>query len=337
MSVEFWLAAAVLIAGGVALLIWPLVRAGQRLTATVVAATIAIGTVVFYPVVSNYQPRTAAFVALSQANTESAVRAAADTLLDELMAQPANIAGWRLLGKRRLELAQYDAAEFALRQALNQTRVADPELMVMLGESLSYGDVNRLTNEAITLFVNAYEMAPDIPKAMWYGGLAFAARGEHAKAADAWERLLAQGAPPNIAAILRERIFALRAMANPAVEDADSARLVVQVSLDETLPREWPASAKVFVSVRDPDRPGPPLAAVQRAPETLPFSVELTDADAMIPGRTLSSASTWRVTARLSMNGVATGGEGDYLGSVELSTLPESAVNVVLSGASQRK
>ncbi|MEO0575929.1 MAG: hypothetical protein AAF004_10735 [Pseudomonadota bacterium] len=304
---------------------WPLLRAGRYGLAGVVLVALIGASVALYPLASNFEPRSAAYLALTEPDNADkplnaeAASAMADTLAAELEEQPDDFASWRLLGSVRLRLEQYEAAEAALRRAMQLSEFPDPELMVMMGESLSYGDVQRLPNEAIVLFIGAYEMAPDIPKAMWYGGLAYASRGEHARAADAWERLLAQGAPDEISAILRERIIALRAMANRATPDAEAGRsLTLNVALVDGFSESLPQTARVFISVRNPVSPGPPLAAVQRAPDALPLTVTLSDSDAMLPGRNLSSAERYDITARVSMNGDPLGGPGDYIGTISV-------------------
>ncbi|MEL6869077.1 MAG: tetratricopeptide repeat protein [Pseudomonadota bacterium] len=325
MSTAFFATAALMVVVAFVFCALPLIRARRFVATGLVLAVLVAGSAALYPIASNYVPRSAAYLALTQVPadgttlTREQAEAAAATLASELEANPDDYASWRLLGRVRLELTDYEQAEPALRKAMALSEFPDPELMVMLGEALSYGDVQRLPNEAIVLFIGAYEMAPGIPKAMWYGGLAYAARGDHARAADAWEQLLAQGAPDEISAILRERIIALRAMANRAVP-ADSQRsLSLSVSLAESLERQWPATARVFVSVRNPDSPGPPLAATQLAPEALPLQVTLDDSNAMLPGRNLSSADEYEIVARLSMSGDPLGGAGDYIGRLRVN------------------
>ncbi|MEM8548733.1 MAG: hypothetical protein AAGF46_11310, partial [Pseudomonadota bacterium] len=218
--------------------------------------------------------------------------------------------------------------------ALRLTRSPDPELMIHLGEALSYGNLTELPAEAIVLFIGAYEMAPNIQKAMWYGGLGYAAKGEYLSAAKAWEQLLAQGAPPDVAAVLSERIAALRALANPAV--VDGPKLTLNVSLGPDVDRNWPATARLFIAVRDPNQPGPPVAAVQRSPDSLPTTVTLTDANAMMPGRNLSSAGAYEIVARVSLQGNPEGSDGDYVGRLSLSTLPEAAQSLTIDTVDQR-
>lgn len=67
----------------------------------------------------------------------------------------------------------------------------------------------------------------------------------------------------------------------------------------------------VFVIVRAPSGAGPPLAVRRLTVADLPTAVTLTDADAMLPGRTLSQQERLRLLARVSLTGTPTRSAGD--------------------------
>ncbi len=73
----------------------------------------------------------------------------------------------------------------------------------------------------------------------------------------------------------------------------------------------------VFVFARDADGPPVPLAARRLTVADLPALVTLTDADAMMPGRTLSAARVVRIGARVSRSGSVTAAAGDVQGFSE--------------------
>ena len=320
MGAPFYLFAALMLAAGLLVAGWPLIRGRRAGVALLLAVALVGGGIGLYPLASNYQPESAAFQALITATDQASARAAAARLSEELMTRPHDFRGWRLLGRARLDLGDYSDAEFALRQALRLATAPDPELMLLLGQAISFGAQNRIPEEAADLFINAYQMAPDEPTAMWYAGLAFASRGRNLDAVAAWESLLAQSPPPEISRILREQIEVLRAtavLAQGAPPDAAQS-LTLRVRLGDTVPASWPASARLFVSVRDAERPGPPLAAAQYAPDALPVTVSLGDDDAMIAGRTISSAERYEIVARVSMNGNPMGGSGDWVGRLTI-------------------
>lgn len=316
METSFFLMGAAMLAAGFLLSGWPLLRQRRLGVAAFVAIAMVAGGVVLYPLASNYRPVSTSYLALLDAEDEATARAAAAELSKELMSRPDDFQGWRLLGQARLEIGDYSDAEFALRQALRVAPGPDPELMLLLGQTISIGASNRIPPEAADLFIQAYQMAPNLPGAMWYGGLAHATRGENMAAAAAWESLLAQSPPPEVASILREQIAVLRATAEPA--SADATALTLAVRLEQSREQAWPDTARLFVSVRDAERPGPPLAAAQYTPDALPVTVSLGDADAMIAGRTISSAASYEIVARVSLNGDPVGGSGDWVGRLSV-------------------
>ncbi|MEO0616627.1 MAG: hypothetical protein AAFY69_10900 [Pseudomonadota bacterium] len=333
MGASFYLLAAVMLIAGFLLAAWPLLRERRLGIAALVAVALAGGGAALYPLASNYQPLSTHYLALLDAQDEAGVRRAAAALSEELMSRPDDFRGWRLLGRARLEINEYADAEFALRQALRVAPGPDPELLLLLGQSISFGASNSISPEAADLFIQAYEMAPNVPGAMWYAGLAHASRGENLAAAAAWEALLAREPPPEVASLLTEQIAVLRATAEPA--SADTSALTLAVRLGDTPEAAWPETARLFVSVRDAERPGPPLAAAQYAPDVLPVTVALGDADAMIAGRTISSATRYEIVARVSMNGDPIGGSGDWVGrlSVERAEIDgpiELVINTVV-------
>lgn len=222
MGATFYAVAALMIAAGFVIAGWPLLRGRRIGAALLLAVALVAGGAGLYPLASNYRPESAAFQALITATDEAAARAAAARLSDELMARPHDFRGWRLLGRARLDLGEHADAAFALRQALRLAPGPDAELMLLLGQALSFGAQNRIPEEAADLFINAYQIAPGEPTAMWYAGLAYASRGRNLDAVTAWEALLAQSPPPEISRILREQIEVLRATAAPAGAEASS-------------------------------------------------------------------------------------------------------------------
>ena len=96
-----------------------------------------------------------------------------------------------------------------------------------------------------------------------------------------------------------------------------AGKVAVDVSLAPTF--EVDPSALVFVIARDPSRPGPPIAVRRLTAGDLPARIELTNADAMIPGRRLSDVETFELLARVSLSGTATASSGDLESSTVTS------------------
>ena len=93
----------------------------------------------------------------------------------------------------------------------------------------------------------------------------------------------------------------------PAAPNAPA--IIAQVTLSPDF--DVAATAPVFVIARTPSGAGPPLAVRRLAAGDLPARVVLTDADAMLPGRTLSQQDNVEVLARVSLSGAPTRNAGD--------------------------
>ena len=74
-------------------------------------------------------------------------------------------------------------------------------------------------------------------------------------------------------------------------------------------------NASVFVFAREPNGPPMPLIAKRLTLSQLPLDIILTQADAMLPGVTLSAEQTLEVVARVSPTGDAR--QGTHLGRLE--------------------
>src|SRR4030095_156298 len=89
----------------------------------------------------------------------------------------------------------------------------------------------------------------------------------------------------------------------------------VRVTLDPALSSRLKPGVPLFVSARQPGIPGPPLAAIRLMAHQLPAHVTLSDANAMIEGRDLSSVDDVEVVARVAFSGSVMSSSGDLVGS----------------------
>lgn len=78
---------------------------------------------------------------------------------------------------------------------------------------------------------------------------------------------------------------------------------------------ELPATTTVFLIVRSSDAGPMPLAVKRMTVADLPTDVVLSDADAMVPGRSLRDAGSVELVARASVSGSVKPAPGDYEGS----------------------
>ena len=108
-----------------------------------------------------------------------------------------------------------------------------------------------------------------------------------------------------------------------------SSRVFGTVQIDEKLaPLATPGTA-LFIYATDTASPGPPLAVLRLQVEHWPITFVLDDADAMIPGRNLSSVKSIHLEARISPSGEALPRPGDLVGSLAaVDPHSQHAVNI---------
>lgn len=102
-------------------------------------------------------------------------------------------------------------------------------------------------------------------------------------------------------------------VASPDASDSVAVNVSTDAALDATTP--------IFVIVRRPDVPGPPVAVRRLVARDLPAQVTLTDADAMLPGTRLSDLAALEVVARASLSGSPTRTSGDIESAVVTTQL----------------
>jgi cytochrome c-type biogenesis protein CcmH len=91
-----------------------------------------------------------------------------------------------------------------------------------------------------------------------------------------------------------------------------------------------PAEASVFVIARDPAQASPPIAVARRTLSEMPATVELSDSDSMIPGRTLSAFAEVEVIARISVSGQPIAQSGDWFGSAVVKPSEKHSVSLLI-------
>jgi cytochrome c-type biogenesis protein CcmH len=244
--------------------------------------------------------------------------------------EPGNIAGWKLLGRSHGHLGNWNEAVRAYERAAELESRSNPATLADLGEALLNAEPESISGRAGQLFESALALAPANPKALFYGGIAALERGDAALAADRWEALLAQGAPPEVEAILRERVAAWRAAAGGPAQAGPVVE--VEVALSPDAAAAVAPDTTVYIIARDPAQPSPPIAAVRRRASELPATVPLGDGDSMIPGRVLSAYHRLEIVARASLSGEPAEQPGDWYGreTVSREASGTAAVEVVI-------
>ena len=100
--------------------------------------------------------------------------------------------------------------------------------------------------------------------------------------------------------------------------------MTLQISLGEGLatPAFGP-NAALFIFARAPEG-GPPLAVIRESVDSVPGEFILSDAQAMLPGRSLADFSVLTLVARVSASGQPTAQAGDLFGELEYRSGGES-------------
>ncbi len=237
--------------------------------------------------------------------------------------------GWMMLGQSYVVMGRYADAVPAYAHAYALTGDANPDLLADYAEAIILADPAKLTTDAAPLLTKVLQVAPDNAKALWYGGLLAFADHDKALAIQRWQKLLAQNPPAGIRQLVIKQIeeaggkVASQEIAKPAGQRV----IPVRVSIDPRLAKQFKADTTLFVFVRPSgDSSGPPLLATRVLVGKLPTDLELTDANAMMPGTTLASYDQVDVIARLSLKGGTTAQPGDLEGNTLFRFAPKTHV-----------
>ena len=270
-------------------------------------------------------------------------------LARRLEREPNDVQGWLMLGRSHAALGQYPLALRAYQRADRLEGSRNPEAIIGMAEAMVMQADGAIDPRATRLFEQVLALEPQSEKALFFTAVSAQRRGDTALAIERFEKMLQLGPPENIRGILQQQIDRLRsapattgsaaAATAGAVEAArsttagDKPRVIVAVSIKPALARQVAAGSTLFVFVRAPGRPGPPLA-VKRLPAVFPVSVELTAADSMVPGLSFAPNDTVEVSAKVSGDGSATPKSGEPIGRVRYIVGRDFKKSVVIDGLS---
>jgi cytochrome c-type biogenesis protein CcmH len=291
------------------------------------------------------------YVALSNFNWSQAPASAADSpqtmvasLARRLEREPDDLNGWLMLGRSYAVLEQFPLAARAYQRADRLADGRNAEALTGLAEALAMQDQNELEGRAGRLFEKALELDPTSGKALFFTGATAMRRGDLPLARERFSRLLALEPPDNVKSILEQQLAVIDAQmrglpaangAAPAAgapataAQAPAAAVRVRVSLGPRIDRSILRATPLFVFVREPGVPGPPLA-VKRLVASFPAEVVLTGQDAMLEGRAIAAGQQVEVVARLAQGGAPNATSGDPFGSVRYHVGKDGVVDLVI-------
>lgn len=231
-------------------------------------------------------------------------------------AQPDSAEGLYFLG--RTYMAQErpaDAAKMFERAANLAGR--QPELLGQWAQAQYFADGKKWSAKIQTLTDEALKADPKEVTSLGLLGIAAFEGERYQEAIDYWNRLLAQLPPEdNSRAALQggikraaERLEASGGKVAQAPLAAKAALLKVSVDLASELRSKVQPGDSVFIFARATSGPPAPLAAKRLTVADLPVTVELGDADAMMPQLKLSNFPEVQLVARISRAGQPTAGE----------------------------
>ncbi len=333
------LAAALSVAGAMAVAI-PLLRGAVTAAApgpapwAAVAATVllVIGSAVLYVSWSNWPWR-----AVTPGDSPQSMVA---RLARELEQNPQNLDGWLMLGRSYIALQEYPLALRAFERADRLSDGKNADALTGEAEALALTDESELNGRAGRLIERALALAPDSGKALFFGGAVAARRGDLPLARARFVKLLTMDPPADMRPLIEQQINSIDARLGGAAPAAAAgvtpppaaASPGAQVRVNVTLAPSLAAAVGVsplFVFVRDPAHPGPPLA-VKRLESRFPQVVSLAPSDAMVPGRAFTAGQSVQVVARIARSGNPVGASGDPLGEVTYQVGRDGLVSLVI-------
>jgi len=339
----FVLLAAVLTLAGVALIAVPLLKkkpveySPAPWAALIAAGVLVIGSAVLYVRMTNWSWNPKA--------TEDTPQTMVARLARRLEQNPDNLEGWLMLGRSYTQLQEFQLATRAFQRADRLAGGKSAEALIGEAEALARSDEAELDGRAARLIEQALAVDPNSGKALFFGAAVAMRKGELPLAKERFTKLLALDPPDNIKPLIQKQIDQIDQQlagggptlaagpagapgaAAPAATTAASVR--INVSLSPTLAQSASGSSPLFVFVRDPSRPGPPLA-VKRLESHFPQTVELTSSDSMVPGRAIAAGQKVQVVARIARSGNPVGASGDPIGESAYQVGRDGLVNIVI-------
>ena len=262
-----------------------------------------------------------------------------ESLDARLQEQPDDPAGWYLLGQSYMTLTRYADARRAFREGMARDPAPGIDMKLAFAEAETLTDPQALLGEAGEIFEEALVVQPDNPTALWYGGLSAAATERPWVARQRWSRLLQLDPPQAMRDVLEQHLNALGGIAEPVVQDAPlqlaqteppaGLEIRLRITLGEGLGAAGaaiPPGAALFIFARAPEG-GPPVAVIREAASSIPGEFTLSDANNMLPGRSLADFEALTIVARVSASGEPTEQPGDVYG--EILFTPEDGGGIV--------
>lgn len=266
--------------------------------------------------------------------SKTEVLAMISKLATRLADQPADKAGWAMLGRSYTALGRYSDAATAFGRAV-ELDDTDVTVLIEYADLLGVLQGKDLRGRPAALVQRALELDPNQPKALALAGTVAFNEHQYVQAADFWQRLLrllppgSDGARGVAGSIAEAKALAAGKPA-PARLPASLAAVSGAVRLAPELSARVRPDDTVFIFARASTGPSMPLAVLRRQVRDLPLAFSLDDSMAMASGMSLSAFKTVMVGARVSRGGTATPSSDDLHGLTGPVALGKRNIDLVI-------
>ena len=266
-------------------------------------------------------------------------------LQQSLENDPDNLEGWLTLGGTLVSQQRFSEAVPAYQQALQIIPEDRPEravVMADIAEAMIFSSGSQEIPAAARNYLEqAITIDPQLQRGLWLLGVVAFQDGDYDLAIERWQRLLPLVESNTVRQSVQEQIAQAQARlagiadpapVNPAQQPASDTRITVNVSLASELSAQLAQQAGppiLFVFARITGSQQPPVAIKRLPLANMPLTVNLTEADAMLPGNSLATLATdspLQITARISFSGNAIAQPGDWEGQTETTIGADSTV-----------
>lgn len=246
-----------------------------------------------------------------------------------------DLQGWEMLGHAYVIMQRYPDAVDAYRHAYQLAGDTNAAVLAGYAEAITLANPGDFMAKALPLFEKTLKSDPNNAQALWYGGVGAFEHGDNTLAIRRWQALLAQNPPAQYRAIIDKYIVKAggSVTAIPPVQSMAVTGTIVRVhvSLAPSLRSQVRPDETLFVFALPAGvAGGPPLAVRRFTAGDLPLEVSLTDQDAPMPGRNLSSQDVLQIIARISRSGSPEQQAGDFVGKAQWSRASAKSPDIVI-------
>jgi len=288
----------------------------------VLALALPMASIGLYFQVGEYQViENPALAAIAQPNNQTSqmdmtLDQMVEVVKERLQKNPDDARGWFVLGKTMMEKGSFDKAVTAFQRTLDLTGDQESNVLFSLADALSMQNDGLMMGEPEAIIQQGLKVSPQDPTGLWLAGLAAEQRQDYKASFDYMAKLLPLVA--NSAESISEvkRFIALLQDQDPTLivlpkESIQNPNVKVSVSLADEFKTQVVSNNVVFIYAKAASGPPMPLAVKRLAVSDLPITVELSDADAMMPSMMLSSFEDIIIGARVSKSGNPVAQPGD--------------------------